>query len=599
MEKSIEQTIGSFFTKIFYRELNPFCFLIEFRKNNQIKFFQDSDGSWLSYEGIIFDLDDTKIHTAESLMDLYYNHECNFPNYIDGHFVIKLYDAKKNRIWIINDIIKNKTNYLTESNDFILFTPFLITTGIIHEPVLDQEAFNEFMWRYYILSFRSLLKDVERLRPASVYEYRDGKVHYKSYWNWPHQYTQMSFENAVDKTVTSMQESARLIHQTIGAPCIDFTMGQDTRQVISAFTSQNIPFTPSTFGKSNFYEVQNVQKISQNNGIVNHNNIQIEQQYLDDIYGYFKKAVLLSNCEEPGHIISRIMYMREIQKKIGDPIINGQDGHFYKNGLWDEMYTFNFYREPESFNIDMFLKLRAMSKKYSDNIFNPDFLSVKANSKNYFSEMIQHSIGNHLDSPVSIQVDKFDCFHWLNFDYVANSVSNTIHNSISMLLLRRNLELALQIPVKWKFNLSKYQRAIVHRLDPGLASEKTDFGGVTMTPKNIFTYPPFLLRYFYFQSARFRNKLKTRLGIKVITHIQEAWDYLPIYQKLYTNTDIRENLDYFSMNLAQILSKKRWQKYIENTETEDFQRIDNYDFLFKITSIEYFLQTAKKFRETV
>jgi len=594
LKNAVDSTLGTFFHDIIYRKMNSYSFLIEFRKNDTGKFYQNPDGSWLSYEGIVFHLHDTKAHTAESLMKLYQKYDRDFPNHIDGHFVIKLYDATRDRFWVVNDIIKNKTNYVTETGDFVLFTPFLVTAGIIREPVLDQEAFNEFMWRYYLLSFRSMLKDVERLRPASLYEYVNGKLKREDYWDWPHQYTNIPFNQAVDRTAASMQESARLIHQTIGEPCIDFTMGQDTRQVISAFTNQKIPFTSSTFGKSDFYEVQSVQMMAKKYGI-EHHNIQIKQDFLDNLYGNFKKAVLLSNCEEPGHIMARIMYMRENQRLLGNPLLNGQEGHFYKNGLWDEMYTFNLYREPAGFKIDMFLKLRALSKNYPDNIFIPEYLKIKANSRQYFFDVINKSLSKHLTSPVSIQADKFDCNHWLNFENVANSVANVVHNSVSILYLRRNLELALQIPVRWKFNLSKYQRAVVHYLDPRLASERTDFGGVTMTPKNLLTYFPFLFRYYHFQSTRFRNKLKMRLGLKVITHLQEAWDYLPVYQKLYAETDIRENLDYSRMNLASIILPRPWRELILKSKTSDFQKIDDYDYLLKIAGTEYFLKTARAF----
>jgi len=595
LKKKIEENFRQYFTKINFLETSDNSFLVEFRKDKKDnKFFKDMSGSWLAFEGVVFDLTESKTHTAESLFYLFKKYGENFPNKIDGHFVIKLYDANEDRFWVINDIIKNKTNYVCETKDFLMFTPFAVTTGLIRKPEIDLYAMNEFLWRYYILSFRSMLKGVKRLKPASLYEYKNRQLSQSDYWDWPHQFTNRSFNDVVDETVASMQESARLIENTIGQPCIDFTMGQDTRQVISAFTNQKLKFTTSTFGKSDFYELQRVKKMAVRHGL-SHHNIQLTATYLNHLYDYFKKATLLSSCEEPGHVLSRILFMRESQKEFGDPLLNGQEGHFYKNGLWDEMYTFNIYREPKSFKTDLFLKMRALSKDYSKDIFTDEFLNIKNDSKYYFKTVIKESIKNHLSSPISIQADKFDCNHWLNFENVANSVANTIHNSISILYLRRNLELALQVPVQWKFNMSKYQRVVVNTLDPLLAAERSDFGGVTMTPKNIFTYIPFLFRYYYFQTTRFRNKFKTWIGLNVVTHIQEAWDYLPIYQKLFRETDIVENLNYNQMNMAGILKSNSWKELIEQSNQDHWQMIDNYDFLFKLAGIESFHRKANEF----
>jgi hypothetical protein len=574
--------------------LNQTSFLIEFRQDNREKFYTDRDGNWLTFEGVVFALHKTLCYNAKDLWELYQNSDSveDFANELDGHFVIKIYDAKQDKYLIINDIIKNKTNYLLEDKDFIMFTPFLLTTGIIKKPELDKYALNEFMWRYYILSERSMLKDVRRLSPASIYIIKDGNLSRKSYWEWSHSFTKLSFNDSVDKMVNSMQESARLINDSFGKPCIDFTMGQDTRQVISVFINQKLPFATSTFGRPDFYEVEKVKEMAQRHNIENHN-IQLGRDYYNNIWGVFKKAVILGSCEQPGYLLGRILYMRNQYKKYGNASVNGMDGHFYKNGLWDEMYSFNLYREPRKFNINLFLKLRLFSKNYPDSIFNSGFLQIKQNSREYFVNIIENSIKDYLKSAVSIQVDRFDLYHWLNFGTAGNSATNIILPSFSPLLFRRNLEFAITIPVKWKFNLSKFQRAVVYKLDKELAKEKTDFGGINMVPKNIFTYIPFFIRYFWFQSKRMRNKILTKIGFSPTTHLQEAWDYLPVYKLLFHDKGFQENLIYKNMYLSEIIKEDEWNKLLKEFHNSDFQTLNNFEYLFKIVSVEYFMKKAK------
>ncbi len=590
LKNNIQRVFSDFYPGIHFREPDAKSFLVEFRKDNAIKFFIDKSGNWLSYEGTVFALDETKTYNAEELLLLYFSDKANFANKLDGHFVIKLYDAQKDKHIVINDFIKNKTNFLCETDDYCMFTPFVITSASIKKPDPDPEAINEFLWRYYILSEKSILKEVNRLLPASEYQVVNGILSRITYWNWPQNYTKLKFKGAVERMANTMKESAVLISNSFGQPCIDFTMGQDTRQVISAFTNQNAKFTTSVFGKSDFYEVKKVGDTARTKGIINHN-IQLKDDYTEQLWLHFRKAVVLGSCEEPGYQLGRIMYMREQQAKYGRVSLNGVDGHFYKNGLWDEMYTFNLYREPKAFNTNAFLKLRALSKKYNDQIFTDQFLAVKNNSKSYFRNIIDNSIKDYLNSPVSIQVDRFDMYHWLNFANVANTGGNLVHNTISPLLLRRNLEFALQIPVRWKFNLSKFQRALVYKLDPELAKVKTDFGGVNMVPKNWITSIPFYFRYFYFQSERLRKKILSKIGFKVTSHLQEAWNYLPLYKKLYNDSEFRKNLAFETLQLKSIIKEKEWRELLSSYDSEQ-KNMNDFEYLFKIASAEHFLKQA-------
>ncbi len=589
LKAKIDENFAGLFPRLIFHELRDECFLVEFRKDEEQKFFKQNDGSWLCYEGTVFALNETKSYNAEELLELYFKNGKDFAHLLDGHFVIKMYDIKADKYLVINDFIKNKTNFLCETGDYIMFTPFAITSGVIKKPELDLEAFNEFLWRYYILSEKSILKGVKRLKAASQYTITSEQLKRETYWEWPKNYSKLKFTETVNKAVANMKETARLITKKFGKPCIDFTMGQDTRQVIAAFASQNIDFTTSIFGKSDFYEVKKVSEIAKNFGIENHN-IQLNEDYTENLWEHFKNSLILGSCEEPGYLLGRLIYMRKQQSAFSKVSLNGMDGHFYKNGLWDEMYTFNFYREPKSFNIASFLKLRALSKKYNDSFFTEAFRDVKNNSEKYFSSQIKEAVKTYEDSPVSIQVDRFDLYHWLNFAMVSNNSGNLIHHSISPLLLRRNLELALQVPVKWKFNLSKFQRALVYQLHPKLAKVKTDFAGVNMLPKNILTLIPFYFRYFYFQSERLRKKILSKFGFNIATHLQEAWDYLPLYKKLLSDVHFAENLKYDSLMLKSIIKEPEWNDFIKKYKTPDKLTLNDFEYLFKLVSVEAFLK---------
>jgi|GEM_PF-711474 len=562
-----------------------------FNRNDNESIYKDSEGNWLGFEGEVFALRDTKKLTAQEIWALYCEYGEDFPNHLDGHFVIKIYDPEKKTHLIINDFIKDKTNFVCETDDYIIITPFLVTCALVTKPELDLYALNEFMWRYYILSFRSLFQNIRRLQPASIQKIVQGELSVTNYWEWPHSYTEMSFENAVDEMVASMQETAQLLYQSYGKVCADFTMGQDSRQIISAFTSQGLPIVTATFGQNEFYEVQAVSEMAQRHDIEHHQTTLLPE-FLNNPGEQFYRTVLLGSCEEPGYLLSRILHMKEQYTQFASAAINGMDGHFYKNGLWDEQYTFNFYHEPKQFNIGTFLKYRALSNNYKDAIFTPEFREIKNDSTDYFYELVEQSIASHLESPVSIQVDKFDLQHWLNFGIAANNATNALFPSLSPLLLRRNLELALRIPVQWKFNLSKFQRAVVYNLSPELAKEPTDFAGINMVPKNALTIIPFYSRYFYHQSGRFRNKVKSKLGFNVVTHLQEAWNYFPVFKDMYESEVAQNHLEYKHLNINHIIQQQEWETLIEKFDQDSMTQLSDYEYVLKLLSVELLCDIA-------
>jgi len=594
LKAKTKEVFGSFFPEIHFKNPTPDAFLIEFRKDKEPKYFEDADGNWLTFEGIVFALNETKALNAEALLSLYLRDKHNFPNELDGHFVIKLYDASLKSYLVINDIVKNKTNFKCETSDYILFTPFSATTAAIKKPVPDLEALNEFLWRYYILSEKSMLEGVTRLLPASVYKISNSTLSREQYWEWPKKQTTLSFKETVDEMCRRMKESARMIADTFDKLSLDFTMGQDSRQVISSFTSQKIPFVTSTYGKDDFLEVQKVKETANKLGIEN-NTIKLNSDYSENLWSHFSKAVLLGSCEEPGYLLGRINYMRDQQAKHASVSVNGMDGNPYKNGLWDDMYMLNLYREPKAFKINHFVKLRTLSSNYPDSIFTSGFREIKDNSENYFKQLIKEAIKGYENSPVSMQVDRFDVYYWKNFVTTSNNSGNLLHRSISPLYLRRNIEWAMPVPARWRFNQSAFQRAIVYNLDPELAKMRTDFGGVNMVPKNFFTFIPHYIRFVWFQSNRLRKKIKSKLGFNVVTHLQEAWDYLPLYKKLLNDNSLKEHLKFENMYLKPLLKQEEWDAFLKKYDQPDELKMKDFEFLFKLVSVESFLKEAEKF----
>jgi len=593
LKNAITEHYNHYFHQINILQDNEHCLLIQFRKDNVDKYFSNVDGSWLIFEGAVFSLTETKILSAQDIWTLYKKYGKQFVNFLDGHFVIKIFDSESSTYFIVNDYIRNKTNYILNEKDYLLITPYLLLAACIKEPKVDYYAMNEFFWRYYILSDRTMMDGVERLKQSSIYSISNQEnLKRDEYWKFPNKAASLSFNQAVEKSIDSIKETARLLYNSFGENVCDLTLGQDSRLLVTSYLKQDLPVTTNTFGEDHFFEVAKV-KIMAKKYNIKHYNIKLSPQYTENNFDYFKRGVFLGSLDEPGYLIGRILYMREEQHKYGQALINGSGGPFYKDCFWEEQYFLNLYREPKKINLEHFLKLRVMNKNYPDTIFNDVFKSIKNEAAEYFTNMLYNEIKGYESCPVSMQIDKFALFQWHNYGTCANSVGNSLFNAFSPLLFRRNLETVINLPAKWRWNKSKFQREIMYRISPELAKEKTDFGGINMVPKNFITFLPFYSRYLYQQSSRFRNKIKNKLKLSVTTRLQEAWNYSPIYKILYESENIQALVKYDKMVLSEIVNKNEWQTLINVFHSSDAIHQNQYEYLFKILSIELFFKAAE------
>ena len=581
------------FTAVDYHTPDARTLLIHFKKNDRPNFWRDERGNWLGFSGVVFDLNDIRHYTAEELWRLYKREGAAMASRLDGHFVIKLHDDDAGKTVIISDFMKNKINFICETDDFFMVTPFLALTAAIREPRIDSHAFNEFMWRYYIMSGRSMLEGARRIEPASVYRLQNNTLQSERYWAPPQSYTADTFEQSRERLTESIKQSAQLVSRVDAKPLIEFTMGQDSRTLLSAFTRQKLPFETAIFGKDDFLEVQKVREMAARHNFKLHH-VTLGEEYINSPWDQVKNAILLGSAEEPAYLMGRIRHMRQQYLPFASTVVNGVHGRFYKDGTWNEMYVMNAYREPKRFRSDIFIRYRALNKNYNDTIFTEDFRRLKADTPGYMERMIRDATQGYEQSPVAIQVDVFDLFHYANFGYVANNICNLDMDVLSPLLFRRNLDIALALPAKWRYNLSRIQRGVVHALDPALAAEKTDFGGLDMRPRSGPAYALFVARYWYAQSAKFRDKLKNLMGFSVKTQLQKAWDYKPIYRRMFEQAREEGLFEHSGMELASLIEKEPWEELLRHYENPEYHTLERLEYILKIATVEQFLRDCRE-----
>lgn len=128
---------------------------------------------------------------------------------LDGMFAIALYDFKAHKLFLVRDRMGKKPLYFTQTNKTIVFASEL-TSLLKHQSVkkeFDLNSLYEYFSYDFVPSPRSILKNVQKLEPATYLLFQDGKIQKKTYWNPVFNEIDISEGEAVQKLDTLIGEA--------------------------------------------------------------------------------------------------------------------------------------------------------------------------------------------------------------------------------------------------------------------------------------------------------------------------------------------------------------------------------------------------------
>ena len=81
--------------------------------------------------------------------------------------------------------------------------------------------------------------------------------------------------------------------------------------------------------------------------------------------------------------------------------------------------------------------------------------------------------------------------------------------------------------------------------------------------------------------------------MKVITTLQAAWDYIPVYKNAFEHKEVLELVSLNELDQQGILDKESWKLFYRNTLENPSATLYDYEFILKLVGIEYLIKTAK------
>ncbi|MCU1292463.1 MAG: asparagine synthase (glutamine-hydrolyzing) [Bryobacterales bacterium] len=130
-----------------------------------------------------------------------------------GMFAFAIWDAPRRTLYLVRDRLGVKPLVYAENGDQIGFSSTISALRACGAGgQMDPDAVLEFLEFGYITDERSIYRDVKKLPPATILEWRDGHASQRCYWSPPpvDESSKISFNEAVEETERLIVESVRL-----------------------------------------------------------------------------------------------------------------------------------------------------------------------------------------------------------------------------------------------------------------------------------------------------------------------------------------------------------------------------------------------------
>jgi len=288
-----------------------------------------------------FFCDDIKIDKdkpEESIYHIYKRYNEDLYKYIDGQFLIFIYDEEKDILKIMNDQYQaNNFYYYLDNKNFFFGNNLKSLLGMLpFKPEFDFNSIRSFLATGFSYTEKTQFKNIYRLLPAFVLIYEDNKIKFTNYWKKVFKFDRRPLKNVEKKLDLYELKFSKSLKNYIEATntkklgCL-LSGGHDTTftliQASKIYKKPIHTFTVS-FREWGFDEGPKASEITKKVGGIHHR-IFIEPKHLDLM------PEVIRSMEEPCSSTSFPLYVcvKEASKYV-DTLLGGDSG----DTLYHEYY---------------------------------------------------------------------------------------------------------------------------------------------------------------------------------------------------------------------------------------------------------------------
>jgi hypothetical protein len=534
-------------------------------------------GAWLSSIGTWFHSDGYAAGCNARLLERYLQvGPERLAEELEGFFVVFVGDPRTPETVLVTDIVGSCHCFLRPMNQALAISGSSLLLASLGPCELDQIGCQEYLRTGNIYEERTCWKGIRKLEPASVFRFRPGRDQIVSkYWHF----------EAIPPNSIGVPDAARSLWERLGCaatkigkafhtPLCDLTGGYDSRALVAAFWSANVPVTTTVSGSEASPDVILSARLATIAGLPHiHNSI---PEVLN--FEAVSDALAFTDGEYDLVEYARILQIHRSAMNRFDISINGSFGEIARGYWWELLLP--HVGKKQILSSEKVARLRFAAGSDPAGIF---LREGRLDLTSHFSSIIDRCNAGLTDCPNTMQMDHL----YLNMRMqrwqgrIASS-TNRIWPCLSPFMFRSVLETILAADVRSR-RRSLLIRELLSRYTPKWAVVPLEHGypAIPATWKNLYRFAPILAHY----GRKVGSRTARAFGIRqrANTSTQRS---IPCRLRLWSEDPVRALMDHRTMRLNGLLEATALQTFLTQSQQENFPFEGMWN---RILSLEYTL----------
>jgi len=168
---------------------------------------------------------------------------------LDGSFALACLDREADRFVLASDKLGTRSVYYTADGPFVFGSELSSVLTAIEDPTVDEQSVADLLTMIHIWGDRTLVEEVNSLRPASYVIADDGEGTVDRYWSFS--FGSHPEENYVEKTANAYADAVGASLETVsGTPSVWLSGGLDSRMLVAALERNAADYRTYTYDRA-------------------------------------------------------------------------------------------------------------------------------------------------------------------------------------------------------------------------------------------------------------------------------------------------------------------------------------------------------------
>lgn len=484
----------------------------------------------------------------------------------DGSFAVGI-GRGDGSFWVITDRIGTIHVYHSRMSGCTVVSTSSLVLAAMMRPSWDRIGCREFLATGTVFSMgRTLFEGIEKLGPASIFEYREGgDSSRRVYWDC----TEFPYDDRVGSVpalADALTDTIATIAKSLPHPVLDLTGGFDSRALLGAALRSGTRFETVVVGTAGSADVEIAGAIAKEFGVAHHHVPDGGRN--GNWWQLAKDSMALCDGEYNVLEYAGILGVHRRMAQSHDCSLNGSYGELCRGLFWELLMPFT--GSPGHFDVR-----RLAVKRYAEDGELEGLLAQKFDTslEEHFTHVIEEANAGLEGRPNTLLIDnntvKVYAQRWQG--RIA-SATNRLWPALAPFLWRRPLEVALSAPPRVRVR-ARMARRLIEYLHPRLAEIQTSHGYPALPLR-----PSTAHRFAGVGGIAFRRligRARTAFGGTATPPPSPV-------QALWVEEEVRDLMNPECMRSAGLYTPAVLKRFVQKASTPDFSEADRFGRLLTL-----------------